>query len=90
MHNYVTLFLVTNRVTPNNPNNESVYILNQSPPPYGRTSRVWDSLLVMKSGCAGGRGVAPRPGQYSKESFVIQPEKTGKIVSPKIPFYYKL
>ena len=33
------------------------------PPPYGRTSRVWDSLLVMKSGCAGGRGLAPRPGQ---------------------------
>ena len=33
------------------------------PPPYGRTSRVWDSLLVMKSGCAGGRGFAPRPGQ---------------------------
>ena len=33
------------------------------PPPYGRTSRVWDSLLVWKSGCAGGRGFAPRPGQ---------------------------
>ena len=33
------------------------------PPPYGRTSRVRDSLLVMKSGCAGGRGFAPRPGQ---------------------------
>ena len=33
------------------------------PPPYGRTSRAWDSLLVMKSGCAGGRGFAPRPGQ---------------------------
>ena len=32
-------------------------------PPYGRTSRVWDSLLVMKSGCAGGRGFAPRPGK---------------------------
>ena len=29
----------------------------------GRTSRVWDFLLVMKSGCAGGRGFAPRPGQ---------------------------
>ena len=28
--------------------------------PYGRTSRVWDSLLVMKSGCAGGR---LRPGR---------------------------
>ena len=33
------------------------------PPPYGRTSRAWDSLLAMKSGCAGGRGLAPRPGQ---------------------------
>ena len=33
------------------------------PPPYGRTSRVWDFLLVMKSGCSGGRGFAPRPGQ---------------------------
>ena len=31
--------------------------------PCGRTSRVWESLLVMKSGCAGGRGLAPRPGQ---------------------------
>ena len=34
-----------------------------TPPPYGRTSRVWDLLLVRKSGCAGGRGFAPRPGQ---------------------------
>ena len=33
------------------------------PPPYGRTSRAWDSLLVMKSGCAGGRGFVPRLGQ---------------------------
>ena len=33
------------------------------PPPYGRTSRAWDFLLVMKSGCAGGRGFAPWPGQ---------------------------
>ena len=32
------------------------------PPPYGRTSRVWDSLIVMKYACAGGRGFAPRPG----------------------------
>ena len=32
-------------------------------PPYGRTSRAWDFLLVMKSGCAGGRGFAPWPGQ---------------------------
>ena len=31
--------------------------------PYGRTSRMWDSLLVMKSVCVGGRGFAPRPGQ---------------------------
>ena len=30
---------------------------------YGRTSRVWDSLLVGKSGCAGGRGFVSRPGQ---------------------------
>ena len=40
----------------------SIYII-LLPPPYGRTSRVWDFLLVMKSGCAGGRGFAPRPGQ---------------------------
>ena len=33
------------------------------PPPGGWTSRVWDSLLVMKSGCAGGCGFAPRPRQ---------------------------
>ena len=37
--------------------------LSHSPPPYGRTSRVRDSLLVRQSGCAGGRGFAPRPGQ---------------------------
>ena len=30
--------------------------------PYGRTSRVWESLLVRKSGCAGGRGFAPGRG----------------------------
>ena len=30
---------------------------------YVLTNRMWDSLLVMKSGCAGGRGFAPRPGQ---------------------------
>ena len=34
------------------------------PPPNGRTSRLWDSLLPMKSGCAGGRGFTPLPGQY--------------------------
>ena len=57
-------------------------------PPYGRTSRVWDSLFVMKSGCAGGRGFAPRPGQYSKESFSSYQE-TGKVFSPELPFYSK-
>ena len=57
------------------------------PPPYGRTSRVWDSLLVMKSGCAGGRGFAPWPGQ-SKESFSCNQE-TGKVLSPEMPFYSK-
>ena len=57
-------------------------------PPYGRTSRVWDSLLVMKSGCAGGRGFAPRSGQYSKESFSSNQE-TGKVFSPEMPFYSK-
>ena len=41
---------------------------------------VWDSLLVMKPGCAGGRGFAPRPGQYSSESFSSNQE-TGKVFS---------
>ena len=31
--------------------------------PYGQTSRVWDSLLARKSGCAGGPRFAPRLGQ---------------------------
>ena len=35
------------------------------PSPYGRTSRVWDFLLVKKSGCAGGRGFTPRSGPDS-------------------------
>ena len=42
-------------------------------PRYGRTSRVWDSLFVMKSGCAGGRGKL----------------ETGKVFSPEMPFYSK-
>ena len=63
----------------------SIYVYYM--PPYGRTSRVWDFLLVMKSGCAGGRGFAPRPGN-SKESFSSNQE-TGKVFSPEIPFYSK-
>ena len=51
------------------------------PPPYGRTSRVWDSLLAIKSGCAGGRGFTPQPEQYSKDSFSSNQE-TGKVFSP--------
>ena len=42
----------------------------------------------MKSGCAGGRGFAPRPGKYSKESFSSYQE-TGKDLSPEMPFYSK-
>ena len=57
-------------------------------PPYGRPSRVCNSLLVMKSGCAGGLGLAPWPGQYSKESFSSYQE-TGKVFSPEMPFYSK-
>ena len=38
-------------------------------PPYGRTSRVWDSLLVRKSGCAGGRGFAPPAGATVRRVF---------------------
>ena len=53
-----------------------------------RSSRVWDSLLVMKSGCAAGRGFVPRPGQYSKES-VSSYQETGKVFSPEMPFYSK-
>ena len=61
----------------------------KAPPPYGRTSRAWDSLLVMKSGCAGGRGFAPPPGRgNSKESFSSNQE-TGKVFSPEMPFYSK-
>ena len=52
------------------------------PPPHGRTSRAWDSLLVMKSGCAGGHGFAPGRGN-SKESFSSNQE-TGKVFSPEI------
>ena len=40
-----------------------LYVPWDDPHPYGRTSRVWDSLFAMKSGCAGGRGLAPQPGQ---------------------------
>ena len=54
---------------------------------YGRTSRVWDSLLVMKSGCAGGCGFAPRPGN-SKESF-SSCQETGNVFSSEMPFYSK-
>ena len=61
--------------------------LGNIPPPYGRTSRVWDSLLVMKSGCAGGRGFAPGRGN-GKESFSSNQE-TGKVFSPEMPFYSK-
>ena len=50
-------------------------------------SRVWDSLLVMKSGCAGGRGFAPGRGN-SKESFSSNQE-TGMVFSPEMPFYSK-
>ena len=42
-----------------NPDQIDHFISNK----HGQTSRVWDFLLVMKSGCAGGRGFAPRPGQ---------------------------
>ena len=51
---------------------------------YGRTSWVWDSLHVMKSGCAGGRGFAPRSGQYSEES-ISSYQETGKVFSPEMP-----
>ena len=42
---------------------------NRPPPPYGRTSRVWYSLLVMKSGCAVGRGFTPRAGAIVRRVF---------------------
>ena len=55
---------------------------------YGRMSKVWDSLLVMKSGCVGGRGFhAPSRGN-SKESFSSNQE-TGKVFSSEMPFYSK-
>ena len=48
-----------------------------APPPYGWTSRVWDSLLVRKSGCV--EVVGSRPGRgNSKESFSSNQE-TGKV-----------
>ena len=40
----------------------------------------------MKSGCAGGGRFAPRPGQYSKESFSSNQE-TGKVFSPEMPLW---
>ena len=67
---------------------EGTFKYVNKPPPCGRTSMVWDSLLVMKSVCAGGRGFAPRLGQYSKESFSSYQE-TGKVFSPEMPFYSK-
>ena len=47
-----------------------------------------DSLLVMKSGCAGGRGFAPDRAN-SKKSF-SSCQETGKIFSSEMPFYSKL
>ena len=47
----------------------------------------WDFLLVMKSGCAGGRGFTPGRGN-SEESFSSNQE-TGKVFSPEMPFYSK-
>ena len=48
-------------------------------------SWVWDSLLAMKPGCAGGRVFAPRsPGFFSSC------KETGKVSSSEIPFYSKL
>ena len=73
-----------------NPSDCSCYKRGHSshlPPPNGRTSRAWDSLLAMKSGCAGGRGFAPGRGN-SKESFSSNQE-TGKVFSPEMPFYSK-
>ena len=58
-------------------------------PPHGQTSRAWDFLLVMKSGCAGGRGFAPRPGENSKEGFSYYQE-SGKVFCNEILFYSKL
>ena len=53
----------------------------------GRMSRVWDSLLVMKSGVR--EVVGSRPGWgNSKESFSSNQE-TGKVFSPEMPFYSK-
>ena len=43
-------------------------------------------LLACYDLCAGGRGFAPRPGQYSKESFSSNQE-TGKVFSPEMPLY---
>ena len=58
-----------------------------SPPPYGRASRVCDSLLARKYGRAGGRGFAPGRGN-SKES-VSSNQETGKVFFPEMPFYSK-
>ena len=57
------------------------------PPSYGRTNMLWDSLLVMmKSGCAEGRGFAPRPGQYSKESLFHPTRKLVRFSLLKCPY----
>ena len=36
---------------------------------YGRMSRVWDFLFVMKFGCVGGRGFAPPTGEIIRRVF---------------------
>ena len=85
---YTSMFIIKAKYLCSTASFIKVITSHISPPPYGRTSRVWDSLFVMKSGCAGGRGFAPRPGQYSKESFSSNQE-TGKVFSPEMPLYSK-
>ena len=54
----------------------------------GRTSRVWDSMLVRKSGCVR-RSWVRAPARPKVRRFSSYQE-TGKIFSPEMSFYSKL
>ena len=63
-----------------------ILILLSIPPPYGRTTRVWDSLLVSLGVWEVG-GSRPSRGN-SKGSFSFCKE-TAKVFSSEMPFYSK-
>ena len=56
--------------------------------PYGRTSRVWDSLLVMKSVLR--EVVGSHPGQCNSMNSFSSCQETGRVFSSEVPLYSKL